>query len=95
MGTNIYVTQWTDKHDFKAWLFLKGDLIKQGHLSDIFNDGKSIILKDQIFISKPNDDYKRKKFILLKLFSKTAMGQPFDERSKESKANVMELEHGF
>lgn len=33
--------------------------------------------------SKPNDEYKKKKkFILLKLFSKTAMGQPFDERSK-------------
>lgn len=71
-------------------------MIKQGHLSDIFNDGKPIILKEKIFISKPNDEYKKKKkFILLKLFSKTAMGQPFDERSKESKADEMKLEHGF
>lgn len=37
----------------------------------------------------------KRKRNLLKFFSKTAMGQPFDERSNERKANVMELELEF
>lgn len=39
METHIYVLQCNYKHDFKACFLKKGVLIKQGHLSDIFNDG--------------------------------------------------------
>lgn len=38
---------------------------------------------------------KRKEVYFNKIFSKTVIGQPFDGRPKEAKANDVKLEHKF